>query len=590
MSFQGHLVTREFVDITFCMCSLDPSIASICVSILFLLDSAAAASPYNVQNDTAIDQTSTQSLCGFDGNTDLYGVGIRVGYYTQAMAVAFANFFVLRESKALRPANTLFMLAMAIGLLWISRVPSQVYAVEAFMLLQIILATWFVGVKDVSRWSSKYWTYDPARAIIRTISVVGILIYNFWFWHLGLESDGFMRTPCGTYIFFFAKVDLYGWFRSVHKGLSTLALIREIPPLIEENLNFLEHWKTRQMRAPAYFTELTKGLLKEHTDIPGTHTCTSRGPEARSGSMSAIYHDVGCSPIESSFPQTPYPLANSLSIDRQQSPDTEEHHKSELVTVESVRHCLSRQETNKTMVQQNSTCKGASRSPNYVSLLVADKYVTSIIGTPSASPIFDIKYRIPHTPISLSVPRLSRPFFPPLPRPFRFGLLLPLFHHIYKLYTHPFYTYPHLLSAALTHPSHRVLDPSDLRAFLALRRTRIPVKHRKWFFIPSLLTTATITMALVLAIELGIVWNGVRGVNAISGVGQLLPLVLGVGGLAKVGWAWLEGLWSGRAEEDDSTAEVEGCAEAYYQMKMKRERQGMSGQRSPPQRIANESV
>ena len=566
------------------------SVASVCGSILFLLDYAVSASAYNLQNDTTTGQTSTEPLCGFDGNTDLYGVGIRVGYYTQAIAVALANFFVLRESKALRPVNTLFMLAMSIGLLWISRIPSQTYAAEAFMLLQIILATWFVGVKDVSTWSAKYWTYDPARATIRTVSVVGILIYNLWFWHLGLENDGFMRTPCGTHIFFFTKVDLYGWFRSVHKVLSILALIREVPPLLEENLNLLEHWKTRQMRAPGYFTQLTKGLLKEHAHVKGTCTCASYCPEVPHGLASAVCRDVGSSPIGLSFSQTHYPVVDSLSNDLQRSLGAEKSEKNEPIRVESFGHRYSRKDISKIIAFQDLTRQEVNGSPDYVSLLAADNYVTSIIGSPSASRSFNIKYRIPHTPISLSVPRLSRPFFPPLPRPFRFGFLLPLFHHIYILYTHPFYTYPHLLSAALTHPSHRILNPSDLRAFLALRKTRLPVKHRKWFLIPSLLTTATITVALVLAIELAIVWNGIRGVNAISGVGQLLPLVLGVGGLAKLGWAWLQGLWRGRVEEDESTAEVEACAEAYYQMKEERERQRMSNQRSPSQRIADESV
>lgn len=39
--------------------------------------------------------------CGFVGNTDILGIGIRIGYYAQAIAVWFSNYFLYREAKAL---------------------------------------------------------------------------------------------------------------------------------------------------------------------------------------------------------------------------------------------------------------------------------------------------------------------------------------------------------------------------------------------------------------------------------------------------------------------------------------------------------
>ena len=530
--------------------------------VLLPLCALAAGNPEN--NTTGDQNSSTQSQCGFDGNIDLYGVGIRIGYYAQAISVAFANFFVLQESKVLRSVNTLFMLAMSIGLVWISHTPSQTYAVEAFMLLQLVLAIWLVGVQDVSRWSTKFWSYDPARVIIREISEIGILAYNFWFWHFGLEPNGFMPTPCGTYVFFVAKLELYGWFRSAHKVLSIMALIMQLPPLFEEMFKLLEHWRTRQIRSPGYFTRITEVLLQNPALGSNAEGDTCLKDEFReSGRIE--YQDASCSHILEPEMGNDAQKAESLSLDSHEEPKTQSAESDIQIEVQNVPRSPS---------PQNAQ---SASSSTYTSLLVADIFTTHLIGPPYGCRSFNFKYRIPHTPITLSFPRLSRPFLPTFPRPYRFNLLLPLFHHIYNLYTHPFYTYPHLISVALSHPSYRTLDPNDLRIFLALRRTRLPAHHRKWSYLPSLITTSIFTLGLVLAIELGIRWNEIRGVGAVNGVGQLVPLVLGVGGLAKVGWAWLEGLWMGEEVKEDDSGEIDACAEVYYRMKEEREGRRLSG-------------
>jgi hypothetical protein len=41
----------------------------------------------------------------------------------------------------------------------------------------------------------------------------------------------------------------------------------------------------------------------------------------------------------------------------------------------------------------------------------------------------------------------------------------------------------------------------------------------------------------VLAIELTLTWNSVSGISSMNSVGQLIPFMVGVGGLAQVIWA-----------------------------------------------------
>jgi hypothetical protein len=138
--------------------------------------------------------------CGFIGNSDLYGTGIRIGYYAQAFAIWFANFFVSQEGRALRPVNTLFMLAMIIGLFVLSFDSRQTYAAETFLLLQIIMTTWFIGTLDITGYSTKHWESSIVQVLSREILAIVVLVYNFWFWWFGL--DKMQTTPCGTFVFF----------------------------------------------------------------------------------------------------------------------------------------------------------------------------------------------------------------------------------------------------------------------------------------------------------------------------------------------------------------------------------------------------
>lgn len=62
-----------------------------------------------------------------------------------------------------------------------------------------------------------------SRAIVELI----LLFYSVWFWFVGLD-----RLPhsaeCTAYAFFFAKVDLYGWFRTLGKVYIIFELFSQV--------------------------------------------------------------------------------------------------------------------------------------------------------------------------------------------------------------------------------------------------------------------------------------------------------------------------------------------------------------------------
>ena len=124
---------------------------------------------------------------GFAGNTDLYGLGIRIGYYAQALAVWFSNYFHYRETKGFRAVNDLFLLALVVAAIIYFANASSVHVVEAFLLLQIGLVIGLIGITERSRFSSKYIKNSKERMITRMATIMAGGLLNVCFWWKGLH-------------------------------------------------------------------------------------------------------------------------------------------------------------------------------------------------------------------------------------------------------------------------------------------------------------------------------------------------------------------------------------------------------------------
>ena len=131
------------------------------VPLLFF--SSLAQSQVNAKELANLAPGNQTVHCGFQGNPDIYGIGIRIGYYTQALSVWFSNYFVLSESKTLRSVNLLFFIALFIGLAWLSHTPAKFHAIEGYFLNHLLVATSGMGVVDKSRFTRKYWRFSKPR-------------------------------------------------------------------------------------------------------------------------------------------------------------------------------------------------------------------------------------------------------------------------------------------------------------------------------------------------------------------------------------------------------------------------------------------
>ena len=559
-------------------CSLIPVIAVIAfVSISYLYSFADASSVVSPVTPIYIRQASQSEQCGFQGNSDLYGVGIRVGYYTQALAAWLANFFVLSEAKSLRPTNILFMFAIFIALIWISHTPSQTYAIEAFLLLQLLLAIWFIAAKEKSRWSVKYWPLSPSQTIIREAVAVGILTYNLWFWWRGL--DLFRQTPCGTYILFLVvKLKLDGWFRTAQKVLSIISLCFQASLTLGHIAQLIDHWKMRHLRTTTYFDQLARNLLQESLTTSvyqDSHALTVVRKQLML-QEDPIYRDQACSPIvglsicdsQAAFINPPESFEESTfgsdTISKAIEPPSKlptppQEHQPTIETGPSVRPQL--------LVL--TTLRQFPALPSLAGLRMASAYLSSILISTSADPPILI-LSIPHTPLTLTIPSPSSLFTFPTPikllaTPLHVPVLIPLFTHIYSLRKYPINLYPSFLFRTLSSPHYSTLEYSTLSTYLVLLRIHIlPAHNRKLYTLPTAIFTLLITIGLIFSIEFAVFWNNIQGIRSLGAVGQLVPLVLGLGGLTKVCWTLGVGRWrsmvTGKSEKSGITDDQgEGC-------------------------------
>ncbi|KAI9873282.1 MAG: hypothetical protein M1830_000584 [Pleopsidium flavum] len=534
-------------------------------------------------------QATTQGTCGFVGSQDIYGIGIRIGYYAQAFSTWFANFFVLREAKVLRAVNTLFMFAMFIGLIFISVDPSQTYVVEAYIMVQIIFTVWYVGATDVSKFSSKHWKFDFGRTFIRNGSFIGMVIYNAWYWWIGLVA---MRsTPCGTFGYFLSRVALDGWYRKANMVLAIIAICVHVFVEFGYLFRTIRHFMCRTINGANYQDRLESRLRKEIDDSKASTSGPEKVDEFTVPDNGEDQIPVSNSELEHS---EPHPEHDNCTV-TQSSPVPMSPRSQISITPLPAASSTSDIDSSTQGSQMNShavyTAKPKSENdaglPTFQELYAADEYISRVLSA-CPTPITEnnrfqvtffrgiVKIYVPYIRPSQQKDAvslytcLSATFDATRRSQLNGPAIAILLSHIYALQLQPLLRYPWLLHRGLTDPLHSCQNWRTLATISNIRITRLPDKTRKWYWIPSAIQTGVISIGLVLSIELTIGWNHISGVNQIGTVGQLIPFTLGIGGLVKVLWSWLQLRFRSNAEEageDGLKGSDVRLAEAYHKRK-----------------------
>ncbi|KAM3566881.1 hypothetical protein ARSEF4850_000186 [Beauveria asiatica] len=188
--------------------------------------------------------------CGYDGNADLYGVGVRVGLYAQWVATLLSTVFEPRSEAGLRTTNLIIQLAVFIGLCTESAGATttsnsgphpSAAVITQFLLCGSLSSVTGDGVGHLRSISG----------VARLFFYTALSAYGCWFWFAGIDvmrrrRDGDGRAddgaasapatapapapaptiaPCASEVAFFGQTSFDGWFRVLGKVLSVLGLV-----------------------------------------------------------------------------------------------------------------------------------------------------------------------------------------------------------------------------------------------------------------------------------------------------------------------------------------------------------------------------
>ncbi|KAI4865269.1 hypothetical protein F4820DRAFT_469917 [Hypoxylon rubiginosum] len=155
--------------------------------------------------------------CPIEGNSDLYGLGVRLGLYLQFIALVLARPSAKRAFDAINTSTIAFILANFVVLIQQSSL-RELYAPEAYLLFYLLVPQLVVNVFGTNLQAIDY------RGVIAILLWGAFCFYYSWFWWVGL--DVLKRSTCeDEFGFFFTKVSLRGWFRTFNKVIWTFANI-----------------------------------------------------------------------------------------------------------------------------------------------------------------------------------------------------------------------------------------------------------------------------------------------------------------------------------------------------------------------------
>lgn len=156
--------------------------------------------------------------CRFNGNPDMYGIGIRIGFYLQWNAVILAAWLAPTEVDSLRWSNAIFGAATFLAL-FIQTIQDALHTVEIYTILLLTFGSslWLVPLfiwrlltccdplLDPSRFPITK-SPSPVYAILNALLVIAVLAFQLWFWIVKAEKS--TKDGCDEFGFFFAKFRL----------------------------------------------------------------------------------------------------------------------------------------------------------------------------------------------------------------------------------------------------------------------------------------------------------------------------------------------------------------------------------------------
>ena len=200
--------------------------------------------------------SANSDKCGFSGNSDFYGLGIRLGVYLQWTTSILALYLHTEAVSENLDTNTIFVSALFVALLS-ATARDQVRAAEVLILLQLcwgfllgVLTIWGQRIReDYGKTNREPIRYPLMGSLFRLGLTSAICAYSVWFWFSGVQ-----RLPtdtCPAFIFVIAKANVRGGIRIFFQVQFALIMIP---------VGILSFWEVMFI-AWFYFTSMCITLL-----------------------------------------------------------------------------------------------------------------------------------------------------------------------------------------------------------------------------------------------------------------------------------------------------------------------------------------
>jgi hypothetical protein len=157
------------------------------------------------------------TTCEISGNSDMYGLGIRVGFYVQWLSSPIAAWIAPEEASGLRTANAFFVSATFLGLI-IETVLNDLDVTEIYIVLLLAFGTqyiflfvmlWRIVTGFHSRWDPTRFMKTPTPSTTfwlgYSLLQVAELVFQLWFWIYKIPRTD---NGCERFGFAFFKVAL----------------------------------------------------------------------------------------------------------------------------------------------------------------------------------------------------------------------------------------------------------------------------------------------------------------------------------------------------------------------------------------------
>jgi len=165
-------------------------------------------------NDTATNQTNPSSMPGSSvAASDLYGIGVRVGFYLQTLGMSFNCIAIMNGEKTaalgIKLAASSNIIAILISWTILVR-QKEISPAEARLVLGLLGL--FLAPGLTSLLNSQYAVEESVGMALLLVSIVWVNIANLWFW-----ASLYRELPAlGTAgrVWYFTSVSVTGWYRT----------------------------------------------------------------------------------------------------------------------------------------------------------------------------------------------------------------------------------------------------------------------------------------------------------------------------------------------------------------------------------------